>query len=146
MMKTVSAKKKDIEKKWILLDASEQVLGRLATQAASLLRGKHKPLFTPHIDTGDYVVVINAEKIRLSGRKLRDKVYYYHTGHPDGLRSITAGKLLAEKPERLVFKAIKGMLPKTKLGNAILKNLKVYKGPEHPHKAQSPITRQSKAG
>lgn len=144
-MKTVSAKKKDIEKKWILLDASEQVLGRLATQAASLLRGKHKVLFTPHVDMGDYVVVINAEKIRLTGKKLRDKIYYHHTGHPDGLRSITAQKLLAEKPERVVIKAIRGMLPKTKLGNAIFKNLKVYKGPSHPHKAQSPITRQAKA-
>ena len=137
-MKTVSAKKQDIMKKWLLIDANGQILGRLASKVASLLRGKHKPIFTPHVDTGDHVIVINAEKIRLTGRKLSQKVYYHHTGHPGGLRAIAAGSLLKEDPERLIRKAVQGMLPKTSLGHAMLKKLKVYKGSEHPHQSQQP--------
>lgn len=137
-MKTFSAKKEDVVKKWVLMDADGKILGRLASEVAALLRGKHKPIFTPHVDTGDHVVVINAEKIRLTGRKLVQKVYYHHTGYPGGLRSSTAGILLSEKPERVIRQAVRGMLPKTKLGHAMLKKLKVYRGPEHPHQAQRP--------
>jgi large subunit ribosomal protein L13 len=137
-MKTYSAKKQDVLKKWVLVDADGKILGRLASEVATILRGKRKPIFTPHVDTGDYVVVINAEKIRLTGRKRADKVYYHHTGYPGGLRSSTAGKLLSEKPERLVRWAVQGMLPKTKLGHEMLRKLKVYPGSEHPHRAQQP--------
>ena len=137
-MKTYSAKKEDVVRKWVLVDADGKILGRLASEVASLLRGKHKPIFTPHVDTGDHVVVVNAEKIRLTGRKLVQKVYYHHTGYPGGLRSTTAGKLLSEKPERIIQKAVRGMLPKNKLGHAMLKKLKVYRGPQHPHQAQKP--------
>ena len=137
-MKTYSAKKEDVVRKWVLVDADGKILGRLASEVASLLRGKHKPIFTPHVDTGDHVVVVNAEKIRLTGRKLVQKVYYHYTGYPGGLRSTTAGKLLSEKPERIIQKAVRGMLPKNKLGHAMLKKLKVYRGPQHPHQAQKP--------
>jgi large subunit ribosomal protein L13 len=137
-MKTVSAKKQDVMKKWLVIDASGQILGRLASKVASLLRGKHKPIFTPHVDTGDHVIVINAEKVRLTGRKQALKVYHHHTGYPGGLRSITAGSLLKEAPERLIHRAVQGMLPKTTLGHAMLKKLKVYRGPEHPHQSQQP--------
>ncbi len=146
-MKTVSAKKQDIMKKWLLIDANGQILGRLASEVASLLRGKHKPIFTPHVDTGDYVIVINAEKVRLTGRKPDQKVYHHHTGHPGGLRAITAGSFLKEDPERLMRKVVQGMLPKTSLGHAMLKKLKVYKGAEHPHQSQQPaVYKVAKAG
>lgn len=137
-MKTYTPKKEEIEKKWYLVDASGLVLGRLATKIATILRGKDKPLFTPHLDLGDFVVVINAEKVRLTGKKLSDKVYYHHTGYPGGLISITAEKLLASKPEEVITNAVWGMLPKGKLGRAIIKKLKVYRGENHPHTAQMP--------
>lgn len=137
-MKTVSIKKEDITRKWFLVDASEKILGRLATEVASILRGKHKPQFTPYLDLGDHVVVINAGKIKLTGNKLKDKVYYHHSGYPRGLKSRTAGDLMKEKPEEVVSMAIKGMLPKNKLGKAMGKKLKIYRGPEHPHQAQTP--------
>lgn len=137
-MKTISAKSGDFKQDWFLVDASEKILGRLASEVASILRGKNKPIFTPHVDTGDFVIVVNAEKIRLTGNKLNDKKYYRHTGYPGGVREITAEKLLEKKPEELVIKAVRGMLPKNRLGRQMLKKLKVYSGPEHPHGAQSP--------
>lgn len=137
-MKTVSIRKEDITRKWYLVDASEKILGRLASEVASILRGKHKPQFTPYLDLGDHVVVINAGKIKLTGNKLKDKVYYHHSGYPKGLKSRTAGELMKEKPEEVVSMAIKGMLPKNKLGKAMAKKLKIYRGPEHPHQAQTP--------
>lgn len=137
-MKTYTPKKEDIKKKWYLIDADGMVLGRLATKVAFILRGKDKSLFTPHLDLGDFVIVINAEKVRLTGKKLTDKVYYHHTGYPGGLRSITAGKLLSSRPEEVITKAVWGMLPKGRLGRAMIKKLKVYRGEEHPHKAQRP--------
>jgi large subunit ribosomal protein L13 len=141
-MRTVSAKKQDIEKNWFLMDAEDQVLGRLASRVASILRGKHKPIFTPHVDTGDHVIVINADKIRLTGEKLKDKMYHHHTGYPGGLKSTTAGRLIKEHPERLIENAVRGMLPKTKLGRAMIKKLWVYPGGDHPHSAQKPIVRK----
>ncbi len=136
--KTVSANKQTVKKEWILVDAEGQVLGRLASKIAKILRGKHKPDFTPHVDTGDHVVVINADKIKLTGNKWEDKEYIWHTGYPGGQRSITARDLMKKHPERLVEKAVKGMLPKNKLGRKIFKNLHVYAGGEHPHQAQNP--------
>ena len=138
-MKTYSAKKESVEHKWYVVDAEDKVLGRLASEVAKILRGKHKPIYTPHVDTGDHVIVINASKIHLTGKKLKDKMYYRHTGYPGGLRSDTAGELLAKKPEMLVEKAVKGMLPKNRLGRAMFKKLKVYTGEDHPHKAQGPV-------
>ncbi len=129
---------KEIVKKWHVVDAEGQVLGRLATRVARLLTGKQKPVYTPFLDTGDHVIVVNADKIRLTGKKLTDKVYRHHTGYPGGLRQITAGEVLAKNPERLVREAVIGMLPKSKLGRAMRKKLKVYKGPHHPHQAQQP--------
>lgn len=137
-MKTISAKKEDLKRDWYVVDAEDKVLGRLASRVAAVLRGKHKPIFTPHVDTGDFVVVVNADKIRVTGSKLTDEVYYHHTGYPDGLRSKTMGKFLKEKPEEFVRSSIRGMLPKNKLGRAMLKKLKIYRGPEHPHEAQEP--------
>jgi large subunit ribosomal protein L13 len=137
-MKTISAKKEDIKRDWYVVDAADQVLGRLASRVASILRGKHKPVFTTHVDTGDFVVVVNADKIRVTGSKLSNEVYYHHTGYPDGLKSKTMGKFLKEKPEEFVRSSIRGMLPKNKLGRAMLKKLKIYRGPEHPHEAQEP--------
>ena len=142
-MKTFSAKSKDIEREWILLDAADRVLGRLASEAASILRGKHKPIFTPHVDTGDHVVVLNASKVKLTGRKLAQKIYHHHTGYPGGLRSTTAGRLLKEHPERVIELAVQGMLPKNKLGHAMFKKLKVYSGDQHPHQAQQPVARKT---
>lgn len=136
--KTTQINKDTVIRKWIILDATDQILGRLATQAALLLRGKHKPVFTPHLDLGDHVIVINAEKIKLSGNKLKGKLYQHHTGYPGGLKTIAAGKLLAENPEKLVFKAIEGMIPHNTLGSEIVKKLRVYKGSDHPHQAQQP--------
>jgi large subunit ribosomal protein L13 len=137
-MKTFSAKKEDITRAWHLIDAEGQVLGRLAVQVAVLLRGKNKPIFTPHVDTGDHVVVVNAEKVVLTGDKLRQKMYRHHSGYPGGLKEISAGTLLREKPERVVTLAIKGMLPKNKLGKHIATKLRVYRGADHPHVAQAP--------
>jgi large subunit ribosomal protein L13 len=138
MNRTFSAKKADVKSAWHVIDAEGQILGRLAVQAAVLLRGKHKPIFTPHVDTGDHVVVINAEKVRLTGDKLRQKMYRRHSGYPGGLKEISAGTLIREKPERLVTLAIKGMLPKNKLGKQLATKLRVYRGAEHPHVAQAP--------
>jgi large subunit ribosomal protein L13 len=137
-MKSFIPCKEDMQKKWHVIDAEGQVLGRLAARAARLLTGKDKPVYTPFLDTGDHVIVINAEKIKLTGNKLKDKRYYHHTGYPGGLKEISAGALLEKHPDRLVRDAIFGMLPKTKLGRSMRKKLKVYKGPEHPHQAQQP--------
>jgi large subunit ribosomal protein L13 len=137
-MKTFQARKEDIKKLWYVVDAKDKVLGRLASEIANLLRGKGKPIFSPHVDTGDFVIVVNAEKIRLTGNKLTGKVYYHHSGYPGGLKTITAEKLLAKRPEELVRRAVKGMLPKNRLGRKVFKKLKVYSGPDHPHEAQQP--------
>jgi large subunit ribosomal protein L13 len=137
-MKTYSAKKEEIERDWYLVDAEGKVLGRLATQLAKILRGKTKTIYTPHADTGDFVVVINADKIRLTAKKMEKKVYYWHTGYPGGLKSINAKELLAKKPEMVLKKAVKGMLPKNPLGRKMFRKLKVYAGPDHPHQAQEP--------
>jgi large subunit ribosomal protein L13 len=136
---TQSAKPAEVVRSWFIVDAEDLVLGRLATRVATILRGKHKPTFTPHVDTGDHVIVINAEKIKLTGRKLEQKIYYRHTGYSGGIKQITAGKLLASAhSDRVVRNAIKGMLPKNSLGRQMLTKLKVYAGPNHPHAAQSP--------
>ncbi len=137
-MKTFSAKLSDIDRKWYIVDANGKVLGRLASEISMVLRGKHKPIFTPHMDTGDFVIVVNAEKVKLTGNKLKDKKYYSHTGYPGGLKETTAGKLLNEKPERVLISAVRGMLPKNRLGRQLIKKLKIYAGPEHPHTAQNP--------
>ena len=137
-MSTQVAKKNEIQRAWFVIDLDGQVLGRAATEIARVLRGKHKAIYTPSVDTGDFVVVLNAEKVRLTGNKLADKMYHRHTGHPGGLKSITAEKLLAKKPEELIKKAVKGMLPKNKLGRQMFKKLKVYAGAAHPHAAQQP--------
>jgi large subunit ribosomal protein L13 len=137
-MKTFSATKADIQRRWYLIDADGKVLGRVASQIAILLRGKHKPIYTPHMDTGDHVIVVNASKIRLTGNKRADKFYARHSGYPGGFKSIVADKLLAQKPERVIEIAVKGMLPKNKLGRAMFKKLKVYGGVTHPHQAQNP--------
>jgi len=132
------AKPKEIEKKWYLIDASGQALGRLSTRVASILRGKHKAIYTPHLDTGDFVVVINASKVRLTGNKLEDKIKYRHTGYPGGLKAESYENIMAEKPEVAILDAVKGMLPRTRLGRAQLKKLKVYAAEEHPHDPQKP--------
>ena len=137
-MKTYVAKPQTVVHDWCLVDATDKTLGRLATKLASRLRGKHKPEFTPHVDTGDHMVVINAEKIRVTGKKLDDKIYYRHTGYIGNLKSINLGKLLEEHPERVIQSAVKGMLPRNPLGRAIFRKLHVYAGPEHPHAAQQP--------
>lgn len=136
---TQSAKPADVVRSWYIVDAEDLVLGRLATRVATILRGKHKPTYTPHVDTGDHVIVINADKVKLTGRKLEQKIYYRHTGYSGGIKQITAGKLLASAhSDRVVHNAIKGMLPKNSLGRQMLTKLKVYAGPNHPHAAQSP--------
>ena len=137
-MKTQYAKKEDIERKWFVVDADDQVLGRLAVRIATYLRGKHKPIFTPSVDTGDFVIVVNAEKVKFTGRKLDGKVYYWHTGYPGGIKSETARERMEKKPEQIIRDAVWGMLPKNRLGRAVFKKLKVYKGSEHPHSAQNP--------
>ncbi len=129
---------RDIQKQWHVIDAEGQVLGRLATRAARLLTGKDKPIYTPFLDTGDHVIIINAEKVKLTGKKLTEKLYRHHTGFPGGLRETSAGVLLSKDPGKLVREAVIGMLPKTKLGQAMRKKLKVYRGPQHPHQAQQP--------
>ena len=138
-MRTYSPKGSDITRQWHVIDASDVVLGRLASQVAVLLRGKHKPIFAPHVDTGDFVIVINADKVALSGNKLEQKRAYRHSGYPGGLRSISYGELMEKRPERIVEKAVRGMLPKNSLGRKTLRKLKVYAGPDHPHQAQQPV-------
>ena len=138
VMKTFVAKEHEITKKWHLVDAKDKILGRLATQVAMRLRGKDKPIFTPHADTGDFVIVINADKIRLSGKKWDKKFYYRHSGYIGGLKQTSAAKLREDKPEDIIRFAVRGMLPKTSLGRRQLKKLKIYAGPEHPHEAQQP--------
>jgi len=138
-VRTFSPKAADVTRQWHVIDASDVVLGRLASQAAVLLRGKHKPIFAPHVDTGDFVIVVNASKVALSGNKLTDKKAYRHSGYPGGLRAVAYGDLMATSPEKAVHKAVKGMLPKNTLGRQMLRKLKVYAGPEHPHQAQMPV-------
>lgn len=137
-MKTQFAKKDEVEKKWYLMDANERVLGRLATKIANYLRGKNKPIFTPNADTGDFVVIINADKIKLTGKKLDNKIYYHHSGYPGGIKAATARERLKTQPEEVIKDAVWGMLPKNRLGRAMLKKLKVYRTSEHPHAAQKP--------
>jgi large subunit ribosomal protein L13 len=139
-MKTYMAKAETTDKKWYIADASGKVLGRFASEIAHRLRGKHKATYTPHVDTGDFIIVVNAEKIVLTGKKLTDKIYYSYSGYPGGLRETAAGKMLAEKPEDLIRIAVQGMLPKTNLGRRMLKKLKVYSGNAHIHEAQCPET------
>jgi len=137
-MKTYTPKKGEVEQKWYVVDADGQVLGRLATRVASVLRGKHKPQYTPFLDTGDHVIVINAAKVRLTGNKREKKVYYSHSGYPGGLKQTTCKEMMEKHPERVVMMAVKGMLPHNALGRAMLKKLRVYAGPEHDHEAQNP--------
>ena len=137
-MSTSMPKESDIQRKWYVVDAQGQVLGRLATRVATILRGKHKPIFSPHLDVGDHVVVINAEKVHLTGRKLKDKQYRWHTGYIGGLKEVNAETMLRTHPDRVIEWAVEGMLPKNRLGRAMAKKLKVYRGPEHPHDAQQP--------
>ncbi|MHB9112168.1 MAG: 50S ribosomal protein L13 [Thermoleophilia bacterium] len=137
-MKTYVAKPSNIERNWLIVDAKDQRLGRLATRIADNLRGKTKPVYTPHIDTGDFVVVINASRIAVTGRKMENKIYYRHTGYPGGLKQRTLAEMMMKKPEEVIRLAVKGMLPKNRLGRAQLKKLKIYAGPEHPHAAQNP--------
>ncbi|MDN5849253.1 MAG: 50S ribosomal protein L13 [Nitrococcus sp.] len=138
-MKTFSAKAADVKRDWYVVDASGKTLGRLASQLAFRLRGKHKPEFTPHVDTGDYIVVVNAEKVAVTGDKATDKIYYHHTGYIGNLKSISFAQLIEKAPERVIQTAVKGMLPKNRLSREILKKLKVYAGPGHRHEAQQPI-------
>jgi large subunit ribosomal protein L13 len=137
-MKTFSAKAGEINHDWFVVDAADKTLGRLASEIAHRLRGKHKPEYTPHVDTGDYIVVINAEKIRVTGAKAKDKIYHHHTGYPGGIKSISFEKLIEKAPERVIQGAVKGMLPRNPLGRAMFKKLKVYAGTDHPHAAQQP--------
>ena len=137
-MRTQFAKKGDVEKKWYIIDAKDAVLGRLAVKIANRLRGKNKPQFTPHSDTGDFIIVTNADKVKLTGKKLDNKVYYSHSGYPGGIKAETARERLNKKPEKILFSAVWGMIPKGRLGRAIIKKLKIYKGSEHPHEAQKP--------
>ena len=137
-MKTLSIKQEDVRRSWYVIDATDRTLGRLSTQIATRIRGKHKAEFTPHVDTGDYVVVINAEKVRVTGNKLDDKIYNHHTGFPGGIKSISLAKLMQKSPEKVVEMAVKGMMPKSKLGRSMISKLKVYAGNEHPHAAQQP--------
>lgn len=138
-MPTYSPKAGDVTRKWYVIDATDVVLGRLAVQAANLLRGKNKPTYAPHMDVGDFVIIINADKVAISGNKRRDKLVHHHSGYPGGLKSHTVGQVLDTRPDRLVEKAVKGMIPKNKLGNTIASKLKVYAGPTHPHDAQQPV-------
>ncbi len=137
-MRTFTAKPAEVQRDWFVIDATDKVLGRVATEVARRLRGKHKPTYTPHVDTGDYIIIINAEKIRVTGNKSTDKIYHRHTGYPGGLKSISFDKLIEKAPERVIKNAVKGMLPKGPLGRAMFRKLKVYAGPEHQHTAQQP--------
>jgi len=141
-MKTYQAKKEELDHQWYLVNAEGKVLGRLATELAKILRGKNKPSFTPHVDTGDFVIVVNAEKVVLTGKKMKDKIYYHHTGYPGGLKEVNAEKLLAKKPTEILRIAVKGMLPKNSLSRQVLRKLKIYAGPNHPHEAQKPVVIQ----
>ncbi|MFV1975319.1 MAG: 50S ribosomal protein L13 [Candidatus Scalindua sp.] len=140
MIKTYIAKKEDVQKDWYVIDATDKVLGRMASRIAMILQGKTKPIYTPHVDTGDFVIVTNAEKIKLTGNKMNEKVYYTHSGYPGGFKEIPIKKWMEKHPDRIVNLAVKRMLPKTKLGSAMLKKLKVYAGPDHSHEAQQPKT------
>ncbi|MBR1684564.1 MAG: 50S ribosomal protein L13 [Clostridia bacterium] len=137
-LKTYMPKAADIERKWYVVDAEGQVFGRVASQVANILRGKNKPIYTPNTDTGDYVIIINAEKVAVTGKKESDKVYKIHSGYPGGLKETTLGEMRAKKPEEIIMHAVKGMMPKGRLGRQMFKKLKVYAGPEHPHTAQKP--------
>jgi large subunit ribosomal protein L13 len=137
-MKTFSAKPESVKRDWYIVDATGLTLGRLATEVATRLRGKHKPEYTPHVDTGDYIVIVNAEKVHVTGKKASDKIYYSHSGFPGGIKSISFEKLLVRAPERIIESAVKGMLPKNPLGRAMYRKMKVYKGAVHPHAAQQP--------
>ncbi|GGD05318.1 50S ribosomal protein L13 [Halopseudomonas salina] len=137
-MKTFSAKPESVKRDWYIVDATGLTLGRLATEVATRLRGKHKPEYTPHVDTGDYIVIVNAEKVHVTGKKAQDKIYYSHSGFPGGIKSISFDKLLVRAPERIIESAVKGMLPKNPLGRAMYRKMKVYKGAVHPHAAQQP--------
>ncbi len=139
-MKTISIRAQDVEHSWLVVDAENKTLGRLATEIARRLRGKHKPEYTPHVDTGDYIIVVNAEKVRVTGKKTTDKLYYSHSGYPGGIESISFEHLRDSHPERIIERAVKGMLPRNPLGRAMFKKLKVYAGAEHPHSAQQPQT------
>ncbi len=138
-MKTYQAKNEELDPKWYLVNAEGKILGRLSTELAKILRGKNKPTYTPHLDTGDFVIVVNAGKVTLTGKKMKDKIYYHHTGYPGGIKETNAEKLLAKKPTEMIRMAVKGMLPKTSLGRQMLRKLKIYAGPNHPHEAQKPV-------
>ncbi|MGB4164027.1 MAG: 50S ribosomal protein L13 [Bacillota bacterium] len=138
MSRSYMAKPEEVVRKWYVVDASGRTLGRLASKVAAILRGKHKPTYTPHVDTGDYVIVVNADKVVVTGNKARDKVYYHHTQYPGGLRSITFEDLMKKSPERVIERAVRGMLPCNRLGRSMIKKLKVYASPDHPHQAQKP--------
>jgi large subunit ribosomal protein L13 len=145
IVSTYYAKTGEVPREWVLIDATDRVLGRVASEAAQILRGKRKPQYTPHVDTGDFVIIVNAEKIKVTGAKATDKVYYRHSGYPGGLKEETFEQAMAKHPERVIERAVKGMLPKNTLGRAMGKKLKVYAGPDHPHKAQNPRTIQLEA-
>ena len=137
-MKTISAKTEDVVRDWYLVDAKDKTLGRLSTEIATRLRGKHKPIYTPHVDTGDYIVVINASKITVTGNKMEDKMYYKHTGYIGNMKSSNLATMMKKSPETVLMKSVRGMLPKTKLGNAMIKKLRVFSGADHTHEAQAP--------
>lgn len=137
-MKSYMAKTNEIERKWYVIDAEGKVLGRLATEVATILRGKNKPIYTPHVDTGDFVIIVNADKIKLTGKKLEQKHYRYHTGYPGGLKEVSYDRMIKEKPEKVIQLAVKGMLPKNSLGRQMIRKMKVYSGPEHNQEAQQP--------
>jgi large subunit ribosomal protein L13 len=142
-VKTISAREQDIQRDWYVIDAQGQTLGRLATQVATLLRGKHKPNYTPHVDCGDYVIIVNAEKVHVTGQKMTQKIYYRHSGYPGGLKQVTLRDQLQKFPDRVVEQAVRGMLPKNRLGRRMFKKLKVYAGSDHPHQAQQPKSIES---
>lgn len=144
-MTTYMAKPAEVERKWYIIDATDKTLGRLATEVATLLRGKHKPIFTPHVDTGDHVIVINAEKVKLTGKKLMQKKYYHHSGYPGGLKETDYQTMLQKHPEKVIEVAVKGMIPHNRLGDQVYRKLKVYRGSEHPHQAQQPEVWEFKA-
>jgi len=138
-MNTYQAKKEELDRQWYLVNAEGKVLGRLATELVKILKGKNKPTYTPHLDTGDFVIVVNAGKVTLTGKKMKDKIYYHHTGYPGGIKEMNAEKLLAKKPTEMIRMAVKGMLPKNSLGRQMIRKLKIYAGPNHPHEAQKPV-------
>ncbi len=139
-MKTYQATKEELDRKWYLVNAEGKVLGRLSSEVAKILKGKNKPTYTPHLDTGDFVIVVNAGKVTLTGKKVKDKIYYRHTGYPGGIKQLNAEKLLSKKPTEMIRMAVKGMLPKNSLGRQMIRKLKIYAGPNHPHEAQKPAS------